>query len=205
MSYTRLKYDDNTYKYSLAATVEPGNYMTQTPRNCDNCVYYAPGIILDGKADVLCDKALIDIDSELLNITRKNSQCPADKYIPDGKAFCNYYSTLKECTDLVPEPTLISNPKCTGHEVTVNRWEWLCKNPQDKSLVPFDYLINNRLIVKDNHRPLIERPLDQSCALPPVDNNKIIYDWSSKWLNCNNSQVNIPNVPVVKCKNIREL
>ena len=47
-----------------------------------------------------------------------------------------------------------------------NRWEWLCLDPQEKVLIPFDHNINNRIIVKDNHRPIIPKPLDQSLALP---------------------------------------
>ena len=33
-------------------------------------------------------------------------------------------------------------------------------------LIPFDHNINNRIIVKDNHRPIIPKPLDQTSALP---------------------------------------
>ena len=37
----------------------------------------------------------------------------------------------------------------------------------------FDFNINNRLIVKDNHRPCVPRPIDQSPALPPPENDKL--------------------------------
>ena len=51
-------------------------------------------------------------------------------------------------------------------ELGINRWEWLCLDPQERVLIPFDHNINNRIIVKDNHRPIIPKPLDQTVALP---------------------------------------
>lgn len=184
MSWSRAKYDDCTYKHNLSETIGPGEYMTQTPTICDNCVYYAPGVAVDrrGAAVYKSTGDLINNDSELIGISRRYSQCPADKYIPSmptNKEFVEY----KECDALSPEPTLVSNPKCTNKETTVNRWEWLCKNPQDSAIVPFDFLINNRTIVKDNHRPLIEQPFDGFDALPPSTNDCISYDWFTKWKN----------------------
>ena len=50
--------------------------------------------------------------------------------------------------------------------LTVNRWEWLCLDPQERVEIPFDHNINNRILVKDNHRPCIPKPLDQTLAMP---------------------------------------
>lgn len=203
MSWSRARYDDCTYKHRLAETISPGEYMTQTPFNCDNCAYYAPGVALDGKGVAVCDKELIDVDSELLGITRRASQCPADKYLPKKDPFCKQnVSALKECTDLVPEPTLVSNPKCTNKETTINRWEWLCQDPQKNALTPFDYLVNNRLVVKDNHRPHIERPIDQRDALPPVCNNYVKYDWASRY---SQAPFQHPSLQLASCANISKL
>lgn len=202
MSFTRSRYDNCTYKHDLSETIGPGEYMTQTPHNCDNCAYYAPGVNFNGKGVGLCSKQLIDVDSELLGITRRASQCPADKFLPKKDPYCKMVSNYKECTDLVPEPTLISNPKCTNKETTVNRWEWLCINPQKNALVPFDFNINNRIVVKDNHRPLIERPMDQSAALPPECNNYVKYDWASRYTQ---GPMQYPNVQLATCTNIPNL
>lgn len=202
MSWSRARYDDCTYKHRLAETISPGEYMTQTPQNCDNCAYYAPGVAVDRRGVASCGKELIDVDSELLGISRKYSQCPADKYMPTGEPFCKPVTNFRECTELVPEPTLISNPKCTNKETTINRWEWLCQNPQANALTPFDTLINNRLVVKDNHRPLIEKPLDQSAALPPPCNNNVRYDWASRYTQ---QSFQYPAVQLASCANISQL
>ena len=184
MSFTRLNYDDDSYKHSLRESVYPGAYMLKAPRNdCDDgCFYPAPEIALASTGAALCEKDLVDVDSELIGITRKASHCPTNQYLPSDKPFCQA-KPLKDCYGLNTEPTRISNGPCTlrGIPNGWNRWEWLCMNPQDKALIPFDYNINNRTIVKDNHRPCVNKPIDQSCALPPADNMNVCYDWSSKW------------------------
>ena len=167
--------------------------------NCDGCYYFAPGLAMTRA--VSC-KNPIDVDSELLNITRKASDCPSKKYIPGVKPFCQPQLPLKECHFLTPESTLISNPKCTNHERTANRWEWLCKNPQDKALVPFDYAINNRLVVKDSWRPCLPNPVNQYGVYPPECNKNIEYDWSSKYLENPGEQNPIITNQLATCKNI---
>ena len=118
---------------------------------------------------------LIDVDSELMNLTRPATNCPSRKYIPDGNQ-CNESHKLQEAkNNLVHgkdcffdvEDTRLSNPACNLRGTGWNRWEWLCLNPQDRVLMPFDHNINNRLVVKDNHRPCIPKPIDVSLSLPP--------------------------------------
>ena len=207
MSINRLRYDDCAYVHRLAETIGPGDYMTQTPRICNECSHYAPGVMLQRKAGVAGEMDevgnLVDIDSDLLLLTRKASECPTQKYLgpqsdPVLKTVKNTHAS-KECVhpwDLTPEPTLLSNPRCTNKETTINRWEWLCKDPQSTALIPFDYAINNRIVVKDAHRPCIERPLDQTASLPPVQNNQVAYDWSAPW---RNKETCWPDVPVQTC------
>lgn len=182
----RLRFDDDAYVHRLAETVGPGQYQTATPRICDGCVPYAPGVNLDRQAGSVTRTSatrLTDIDSDLRGITRRASDCPARQYLGPGKengADAAPYPHA-ECAyphGLTPEPTLLSNPKCTGRETTINRWEWLCADPQGTALASFDHMVSNRIVVKDNHRPCIERPLDQSAALPPPCNTNVVIDWS---------------------------
>ncbi len=203
-TFSRLPYDDDTYVTKLNETIGPGQYMIGLPRvNCDNdCSFYAPGVNLDKFDDGMCEKELIDVDSELLGITRKDSKCPARKYLPTDEPFCKNKQLTKDCTFLSPEPTLLSNPKATNKETTINRWQWLCQNPQKKVNIPFDYNINNRLIVKDNHRPCRATPVDQSAALPPQCNQFIKYDWSSKY---QQPASMLPGAALSACQNIPQL
>lgn len=184
MSHTRLQYDDCAYRHELKESVGPGEYLLATPRvDCEyNCFFPSPGIALGRNGAAVCEKELIDVDSELMGISRKATLCPTNKYLPMDKPFCPARK-LKDCSALSPEDTRISNGPCTlrGIPNGFNRWEWLCKNPQEKALVPFDFNINNRIIVKDAHRPCIPNLMDQSAALPPASNMSVCYDWSTKW------------------------
>lgn len=167
MSFNRMPYDEGAYQHYLKETTGAGNYMVDTPRiDCNSCFFPSPQVRLDKYGARTCVKDLIDVDSELMGITRKDSKCPLNKYIPSPKEFC-VGEPVKECHGLDPEDTRMSNPPCTLRGTGWNRWEWLCQNPQNKAVVPFEYLINNGLIVKDNHRPCVPKLLDQSKGLPP--------------------------------------
>lgn len=181
MSFNRLNYDDDAYKQVLRETIGPGDYLLNTPRvDCEGCFFPSPDVRMSAYGGSVCDENVIDVDSELMGITRKASHCSANQFLPDSKPFCNM-KMPRDCYTLTREDTKLSNPPCTLRGRGWNRWEWLCKDPQDKALIPFDWNINNRLVVKDNHRPCVQDPTDQSDSLPPEDNNMIVYDWSSKY------------------------
>lgn len=167
MSFNRLAYDSCTYQHYLKEAVGPGDYMVNVPRNdCEGCFYPSPYVRIQRAGGATCEKGLIDVDSELMGITRRASRCPTEKYLPCGEDPCTL-KMPKDCNGLGPEDTRLSNPPCTLRGTGWNRWEWLCQNPQDKALLPFQQLINNRQVVKDNHRPCVPKPLDQTAALPP--------------------------------------
>lgn len=99
-------------------------------------------------------------------ITTKQPQC-------DGCSGCTQCSGnadahlkhWKSC--FVPaEDTRTTEPACNLRGTGFNRWEWLCKNPQEQALIPFDYNVANRIVVKDNHRPCVPTPVDQRLPLP---------------------------------------
>ena len=71
------------------------------------------------------------------------------------------------------ENTRLSNPSCNLRGTGFNRWEWLCNNPQERVLIPFDVNVSNRLVVKDNHRPVIPTLIDQTSILPTPNNEPI--------------------------------
>lgn len=171
MALTSLDYDTCTYKQNLAQSVGPGEYVTQTPMpNCFECLSDDPHLRQQKSGNSRCDDVpLVDVDSELRRITRKASNCPFDKWLPTKKPFCKK-KDMPPCKDefMMTEDTRLSNPPCTlrGGDNGFNRWEWLCQNPQERVEVPFDLQINTRTLAKDNHRPCVPTPLDQTAALP---------------------------------------
>lgn len=174
MSFNRLKNDTCTYKYDLKQTAGPGDYMLSEPNiECLTCFQANPEIRLSNNirrstgVSTCRPHPLIDVDSEMKNIYRPATNCPSGKY--RGEPFCDSLQNFPDCAEpgKKTEPTRLSNPPCTLRGTGWNRWEWLCLNPQDKALVPFDFNISGRIVAKDNHRPCIPKPLTDM-ALPPT-------------------------------------
>ena len=180
MSFNKLNYDTCSYKQALSESVGPCEYQLGMPFiSCEDCFSKDPQLILQRMgASVAKNVPMVDVDSELLNINRKLSNCSSNEFIPKFDKNGVIDNTIesvhfKDCNIPTRENTRLSNPPATLRGTGWNRWEWLCENPQTRSLIPFDYNINNRLVTKDNHRPLVPRPIDQSVFLPPQNNNPI--------------------------------
>ena len=82
MSFNRLNYDTCQYKQSISESTGPGHYQLNTPPiSCEPCYPFSPSTRLQRSgASVDTDKYMIDIDSEMLNITRAASKCPSRKW-----------------------------------------------------------------------------------------------------------------------------
>lgn len=179
MSFSRLNYDDCTYKHILRESVAPGDYAVSMPRvDCQNCYFPSPDVRIDHYGAGKC-KELIDVDSELMGITRKSTNCPTGKYLPKPGEFCEM-KLGQDCMGMTGEDTRLSNPPCTLRGTGWNRFEWLCQDPQSKVHIPFDYMINNRLLSKDNHRPCVQDPIDQQSSLPPSSNESFVPGYVPK-------------------------
>ena len=178
MSFNRLNYDTCAYKHTLAESVGPGEYQINTPSiSCEPCFPNDPSYRLQ-RQGASVSSSIIDTDSELSGITRLSSNCPSKKYLPSENKngeLCqnNNLRHFKDCNMPPAEETRSTNPACNLRGTGWNRWEWLCLDPQERVLIPFDHNINNRLVVKDNHRPCIPRPIDVSASLPKADNKPI--------------------------------
>tara|TARA_B110000285_G_C14961246_1_gene531801 strand:+ start:377 stop:1003 length:627 start_codon:yes stop_codon:yes gene_type:complete len=180
MSFNNLKYDTCSYKQVLSESIGACEYQLGTPFiSCEDCFSNDPQLILQKNGvSVAKNVPQIDIDSDLMNITRKLTSCSSKEFIPKFNAKGEIDNTIEtkhfgNCNIPTRENTRLSNPASTLRGTGWNRWEWLCENPQKRSIVPFDLNINDRLVVKDNHRPLVPKPIDQSVFLPPQNNEPI--------------------------------
>ena len=225
MSFNRLTYDTGSYRKEINQSVGPGNYYLSQPSvGCKPCIPAKAGVHLQKSgASIRKDVNMVDLDSELLGLFRKNSRNPDRKYKPQCEGYennngepcgggvssnCSYDTKLKHGErpgdeNLVhwadcfqpPEDTRLSNPPCTLKEVGINRFEWLCNNPQRYVERPFEHSVSNRLLVKDNHKPIIPKPIDDTACLPestplqteygikvPMNNTS---PQSTCWRNCN--------------------
>ena len=197
MALTNSKYDVCSYKYQLAETIGPGLYQLTRPENQSIPVLPKDPRYIAQSSGVSISKntSLIDIDSELIGISRNLSDCPDRKYMPDANAsfHCGAQTGKvrngcrpgdKLCVDnsqvlnfndngLYTEDTRLSNPPCTLRGTGFNRWENLPIDPQSRVLHEFDYQINTKILSKDAHRPCIPTPIGQYIVYPQPNNTPI--------------------------------
>lgn len=169
-SQTRSISDDCAYKQRLHESTSPLSYVInpQAYESCSKCHMAYPGFIgaLGGEGFGIGPDR-IDIDSDLRGQTRISSRCASHKYNPLANKFCNGckncdqglpcgcrhcqskdVSGLKDCRPgIIPVESLDTrafdacNPARSPY---IDRFDYLCKNPQDLSRIIF-YPGNRRL------------------------------------------------------------
>lgn len=179
MSQTRLDFDNCTYRQVLAESVGPGDYLVNTPTvECLQCEssnpYVRPSRTYGPSYDANCSGkgGWVDVQSELLGITRSYSKCPTDKYLPGGKYDIRVpngvYTEGKECRFLETEDTKISNPPCTLRGMGINRFEFLHEDPQCRAMEPFPRMgTQMKWVARDNHKPCLPTPLEVTNIVDP--------------------------------------
>ena len=169
-TFNHLRYDVNTYQFDLQASVGPGEYTLGTPTpHCSPCFASDPWTNNGTTGGAECaNVALVDVESDLINITKRATGCPTGKYMPTAPCAARNYGDCRTSTLPVTD-TRLNNPPATLRCTGWNRWEWLCTDPQmpSKTLIPFDWNVDTSIVVKDNHRPCLATPLDPAAALPP--------------------------------------
>lgn len=198
MSSNRLNSDTCQYRQVLTESTGPGQYQINRPNvSCEPCYPANPAVRLQHSgASIDNSKYMIDVDSEMMNITRPATKCSSKKWNPDckdcpdssgypcgggvngtqGGGRCpdgfqkGPLTHFKDCEVAPREDTRLSNPANNLRGTGWNRWEWLCLNPQERVLMPFDHAISNRIVVKDNHRPCVPTPMDETPAHPKGGN-----------------------------------
>lgn len=206
MSFSKLSYDNCAYEKYLEESTGTGEYMLNTPAiNCDGqtCFFPSPNIRLDKTGVAVCDnKALIDVDSELLGLNMKQVKCPKERTF--DSSYCDNKS-MQDCSDnfLIAEDTKLSNPACNLRGTGWNRFDFLHENPQDKALMTFDREVQNRLIVKDNHRPCI--PTLKKDMTVPYDDGNCYTDAEHEYASMYKDNKTQPFIHWRSCDEIRRL
>ena len=165
-----LRYDAGTYQTDLRQSVGPGAYVLGTPvQHCAPCFAANPRVNKGTTGGAAChnDALLVDVDSDLHGITRRATRHPGGLFQAGTPAVCQLMSTEDCPSSVAVEDTRLNNPPCTLRGTGWNRWEWLCRKPQERALLPFDTMVDTSIVVKDNHRPHVARPIDQTLAMPP--------------------------------------
>ena len=170
MAHNRLHDDTLEYRQSLLESTGPIRYVLDQPKQGITGFTADPRITTQGFPVNTCNGVpLVDADSELMGITRKYGKCDQAKYNPHRDAIkCTTERQGTFIPDMDTEDCRLSNPPCTLRCTGWNRFEWLCKDPQDTALEPFASAVDYRRVAKDNHRPLIDKPMIDSVLPNPV-------------------------------------
>jgi hypothetical protein len=165
-SWERTKFDDGEYQHYIKESTGALMYQLDPNRyyNCQECRPEQPGYIGSG-VSISKKNTLVDVESDLKNITRRQTRDPKGKYLPCKKLDQKSLKNLPSCNILTDE-TRMTNPACNlrGTGTSQHVFYELCQNPQDLAAIehPGRILINDKQMAKDNHRPLLPSPLRQT-------------------------------------------
>lgn len=183
-SWNRRTYDGCKMTDDLRVTTGPGRYQLDEPNKyCDACFAPEPTIRQQKwGASLNSEFTRTDVESDLFNINRPTTKAACNQYNPvENKVNSAGKQEVSECSFPQTFSRLV-DPPCTGRAVGWNRWEWLCDNPQESVMIPFDNFITTRLQQKDQFRPCIPKPVEQNALLPaplPFDDGSL-YDSASE-------------------------
>ena len=180
MAFTRQSFDAKAYKQDLYESTEVGRYQLapfSSYRQNDTC-YQEPVEIRPKERAVYRNfdpnSDLVNIESDLYNLPRKNSHDPLTKY-PFTQNTYNRIPTLGQCTstDLSRKYPLLEAPSFKREQsIHVPRFESLCLNPQQLNRIRSNGVIGlqSRLWHRDHYIPKIpnaQKLQDQAARVRP--------------------------------------
>ncbi len=167
-SMNRRTYDGCKTGDDLRVTTGPGRYQLDVPpQYCNACFAPEPTTRQQRWGASLNQEFMkTDVESDLLNINRPTTRTVCDQYNPETNQMNSAAKeNVKECSFPQTFSRLV-DPPCNNRAVGWNRWEWLCDNPQESVMLPFDNQVSTRLQKRDQHRPCIPVPQNPDALLP---------------------------------------
>jgi hypothetical protein len=148
-SMTRYKYDIGKMVENNEITTGPGRYALGLPNHFGNAAFITDPTIRMQKWGASHDMSSTktDVESDLRNLSR-----------PSTKSSCGHETTARTLTPMTeasfPQThARLVDPPCTLRGTGWNRWEWLCQNPQENVMMPFEWGVQSRYAAKDGYSP----------------------------------------------------
>jgi hypothetical protein len=167
-NWTRNRSDDCHIGDDVRITTGPGRYTLEAPNGYCNATFAPEPTVRQqkwGDAQV-ASYGKTDVESDLFNLNRTTTKSVCGLYDPnDNRMNSATKRNIKE-QSFPQTHARLNDPPCTLRGTGWNRWEWLCQNPQEKAMVPFDWEISTRLQQKDEFRPCIPTPTGSREVLP---------------------------------------
>ena len=157
MSFTRFHDDPCRIKKELQESTDPGRYMLDVPGNgLEPCFMADPYMRMQkwgANLRHVDGGAPIDIDSDLLGITRKlTKDCTSSQY-PYAGVVKSERIFYPKCTEAVTKQSRATNPAWLYRDLEQNHRYILFLNPQENVCKPFHNNLNTRLLERDNFQP----------------------------------------------------
>lgn len=167
-AFSRRLYDGCKMTDDLRVQTGPGRYqLGAPPQYCNSSYAPEPTVRLQKWGAAQNGQYMkTDVESDLFNINRPTTKNVCGNYNPGtDKINKSPLVPVKEASFPNTYSRLV-DPPCTLRSSGWNRWEWLCENPQEGVMVPFDWNVTSRLQQKDQFRPCIPKPIDSATLLP---------------------------------------
>jgi hypothetical protein len=165
MSFTRFNYDPCRTKKLLEESTGPGRYMLNKPGWGDKpCFFADPQIRMQGWGTNLRrvpGGAPIDIDSDLLGITRPLSKDCTKKEYPFSGVVFSMKKEYPTCDKEFTSQSRATHPSFLYRDLEQSNRYPLFLNPQENVCMPFQNNLNTQLLERDNFTPKIPCPMNK--------------------------------------------
>jgi hypothetical protein len=176
-AWTRRLYDGCKSTDDVRVTTGPGRYQLDAPVTYSSAVFVPEPTIRQQKWGAAQNKRYVktDVESDLFNMNRPPTKNACHSFDPAENAIAQAPMEPAQEAAFPQTHSRLVDPPCTLRSSGTNRWEWLCANPQDGVMMPFDNLVTTRLQQKDQYRPCIPRPLRAEGVLPaPLSSSPLL-------------------------------
>jgi len=149
---TRYKHDPAKMVENNEISTGPGRWALGVPNAYGNAAFIPAATTINQKwgASHVMSSTKTDVESDLKNLGRPSQRTTCGQYQPEqGAALAAKLIPMPEA-DFPQTSTHLVDPPCTLRSTGINRWAWLCQNPQENVMVPFEHLIDSRHASKDS-------------------------------------------------------
>jgi hypothetical protein len=166
-SMTRYRHDLGKMVENNEITTGPGRYRLGVPNAYGNATFAPNPTVRQQKWGASHDmtSTKTDVESDLRNLGRPTTRTACGQYSPvEGAERAARLVAMPEA-DFPQTHARLVDPPCTLRSSGWNRWEWLCQNPQENVMVPFEWNVDSRHAIKDAYYHAMDKPLERSQAV----------------------------------------
>ena len=164
-SMTRYRHDTSKMVENNEISTGPGRWALEAPNVYGNAVFVPDVTIRMQKWGASHDmrSTKTDVESDLRNLGRPTVRSVCGQYEP-GQG--DRILTSMPEADFPQTHARLFDPPCTLRSTGINRWEWLCQNPQENVMIPFEWAIDSRHAAKDDFDMVTCGPRSRDPSLP---------------------------------------